>query len=33
VLEVLEMQKPGGKRMNAKNYLQTLNAAEKLFFS
>lgn len=33
VLEILEMQKPGGKRMNAKTYLQTLNAAEKLFFS
>ena len=33
VLEILEMQKPGGKRMNAKTYLQTLSVAEKLFFS
>jgi len=33
VLDVLEMQKPGGKRMNAKTYLQTFNTAEKLFFS
>jgi methionyl-tRNA formyltransferase len=33
VLEVLEMQKPGGKRMDAKTCLQTFHAAEKLFFS
>ena len=31
VLEVLEMQKPGGKRMNAKLCLQTFDVAEKPF--
>jgi methionyl-tRNA formyltransferase len=29
VIELLEIQKPGGKRMNAKIYLQTLDAAKK----
>jgi len=31
VLEVIEMQKPGGKRMNAKLCLQTFDVAEKPF--
>lgn len=31
VIEVLEMQKPGGKKMSAKSYLQTFNVPEKLF--
>jgi methionyl-tRNA formyltransferase len=33
VLEVLEMQKSGGKRMDAKTCLQTFHVTEKLFFS
>jgi methionyl-tRNA formyltransferase len=33
VIEVLEMQKPGGKKMDAKTCLQTFHASEKLFFS
>ena len=29
VIKLLEIQKPGGKRMNAKIYFQTLDAAKK----